>query len=412
MSKELNRLAERDPRPISDQEAMSMAISSKAAIDAAVKVGVEKAQRDVGVETFTCYLCGSLKKREHFYASSDPKSHTGVTRICIDCAKKIAHGAYDDNVMKDPTPETIREALSYIDMSWRHSIYQAACKTNQMEGQDIWDAYIYAWNVGIRASGTYETFADSENIDPFETAKAELSSGKDIAAEEYQYNKRDVIRMIGYDPFEYYPVEEDKPQLYAQLISFMDDDTRGDGMKLGAVIQIVKKLNQVEKINNQIDLYVNDTRNVAKNMAIIEKMSSSSQKLMQVANALAKDNGISANFNQNRSAGASTLSGKMKKLSEIGFRDAKINAFDIGTCEGMRQVAEISEAARHKRIGYDENIAAEIKDIKVELVENAIKEKEEAVERARKYMVENKDLKDYLRAKGMMDAQGRLTTNE
>ena len=402
----LDRLEPREAKT-SDQDMLSVAVSSKAALDSAVRIAVEKAQRDVGVETFTCYLCGKLKKRSDFYTSSDSKSNTGVTRVCIECAKKIAHGSYDDGITKEPTAESIREALSYVDVPWRYSVYQSAVQACQGKGIDIWEQYLH---IHALTEGNKERFIDSEDLDPAATVNAE--SGRDVAEEEYEYNRRDVVRMIGYDPFEYYPVEADKPQLYAQLISFIDDDTRNDGMKLGAVIQIVKKLNQVEKINNQIDLYVNDTKNVAKNMALIEKMSSSSQKLMQVANALAKDNGISANFNQNRSAGASTLSGKMKKLSEIGFRNAKINAFDIGTCEGMKQVAEISEAARHKRIGYDENIAAEIKDIKVELVESATKEKNAAVERARRLMVENKDLKDYLRAKGLMDDAGKLTTNE
>ena len=402
----LDRLEPREAKT-SDQDMLSIAVSSKATLDSAVRIAVEKAQRDVGVETFTCYLCGKLKKRGDFYTSSDSKSNTGVTRVCIDCAKKIAHGSYDDGVTKEPTAESIREALSYVDAPWRYSIYQSAVQACQGKSIDIWEEYLHIYAL---TEGNKERFIDSEDLDPAATVNAE--SGRDVAEEEYEFNRRDVVRMIGYDPFEYYPVEADKPQLYAQLISFIDDDTRNDGMKLGAVIQIVKKLNQVEKINNQIDLYVNDTKNVAKNMALIEKMSSSSQKLMQVANALAKDNGISANFNQNRSAGASTLSGKMKKLSEIGFRNAKINTFDIGTCEGMRQVAEISEAARHKRIGYDENIAAEIKDIKVEIVEKAVKEKDAAVERARKFMVENKDLKDYLKTKGLMDETGRLTTRE
>ena len=68
----------------------------------------------------------------------------------------------------------------------------------------------------------------------------------------------------------------------------------------------------------------------------------------------------------------------------------------------MQQVAEISEAARHKQIGYDEQIANEIKDIKVQLVEELTKEKEKAVEMARKLLVENRDLKDYLVENGLM----------
>ena len=78
----------------------------------------------------------------------------------------------------------------------------------------------------------------------------------------------------------------------------------------------------------------------------------------------------------------------------------------------MRQVAEISEAARHKQIGYDENIAQEIKDIKIELVEKLSKERDKAVEDARKLLMENKDLKDYLRNKGLVDENYRIIEND
>lgn len=76
----------------------------------------------------------------------------------------------------------------------------------------------------------------------------------------------------------------------------------------------------------------------------------------------------------------------------------------------MRQVAEISEAARHKQIGYDEQIATEIKDIKVQLVEELTREKEKAVEMARKLLVENKDLKDYMIEIGIMNKDYELIT--
>lgn len=116
----------------------------------------------------------------------------------------------------------------------------------------------------------------------------------------------------------------------------------------------------------------------------------------------------SVNHNNNKSKGASTLSGKSKELRRIGLRSAEINAFDIGTCRGMQQVAEISEAARHKQIGYDQSIASEIKDIKVQLVEELTKEKEKAVEMARKLLVENRDLKDYLVENGLMTKDYKL----
>ena len=168
--------------------------------------------------------------------------------------------------------------------------------------------------------------------------------------QEYETNRKDVIKAIGYDPFEHYPNDEDKPMLYGSLISFIDEDAKQDGMKMRAIIQIVQTFNQVEKINDTLNKYVNDAADLHNNISSLDKLSGVINKLVSSANALAKDNGISVNHNNNKSKGANTLSGKIKMLNEIGFRDAKINTFDIETCEGMLQVAELSEKARHAQI--------------------------------------------------------------
>ena len=179
-----------------------------------------------------------------------------------------------------------------------------------------------------------------------------------------------------------------------------------------AIIQIVKTYNQVEKINDIIDAYVTDPTNLISNIGALDKLTANVNKLISSSTTLAKDNGISVNFNNNKSKGANTLAGKIKALTEIGYRDAKVNTFDVGTCEGMKQVAELSEKARHAQIGYDENIAQEIKDIKVELVETLTKERDSALETLRVLLVENMDLKKYLTDKGLMDEDGRLISDE
>lgn len=370
-----------------------------------------------------CYLCDTHKTRNKFYISTDPLNQSGITPICKDCAKKLALKIGKDKVEHDPDKESVRLALRYLnkpflDNVWEASVAESENLTSGKVKSNPWCSY--AKNI---AMGNWEclTYADSDGlqsgkVEQLEKIQKENSNtfrekNQEIL-EQYKMNRRDIIHSIGYDPFENYPVEEDKPILYAQLNSFIDDETKNDGMKMGAVIQIVKKLNQAEKLNDQIDKYISDTTHAAENMPLIDKMAGSSQKLMNVATTLAKDNGISVNFNNNKSKGANTLSGKIKKLTEIGLRDAKINAFDIGTCEGMRQVAEISEAARHKQIGYDENIAQEIKDIKVELVEKLSKERDEAVENARKLLMENKDLKDFLLVKGLVNENYEVIDDE
>jgi len=78
----------------------------------------------------------------------------------------------------------------------------------------------------------------------------------------------------------------------------------------------------------------------------------------------------------------------------------------------MQQVAEISSKAQVDQIGFDENIMNEIGNIRRELIDELQKQRDKAVERARLLMVENKDLKDFLRERGLIDEFGRVIDNE
>ena len=102
----------------------------------------------------------------------------------------------------------------------------------------------------------------------------------------------------------------------------------------------------------------------------------------------------------------------MKELELIGFREAKINMYDIDYCRGMQQVAEISAKAQVDQIGFDENVMDEINNIRRELVTTLQKERDKANERARLLLVENKDLKEFLKEKGLIDEFGQVTDDE
>ena len=376
---------------------------------------------------YLCPYCMQEKKKTDFYVSSDPMVLTGITIMCKECARKIAMN-WDEHRQEfgSCTKASIQEALIRLDKPFLNRIWDAsymewASQKEQLRRTTIWDAYIK--NIGLTQYRGLR-WQDSDIFDVYvEKAKqaAKIEIGKEnrqtnINAEDvqeaYKTNRKDAIRMIGYDPFDKYPIEEDKPVLYAQLISFIDEETKNDGMKMNAVIQIVKAFNQIQKINDAIDELSADVMSLNNNNGTIKQHADTISKLLSGANALAKDNGISINFNNNKSKGAHTLSGKMKELVNIGLREAKINTYDIGTCEGMRQVALINEECRHKQIGYDENIAQEIKDIKVELVEKLSRERDEAVEIARKLLLENKDLKDFLKEKGLVNVFYEVIDNE
>lgn len=371
-------------------------------------------------EKYLCYCCGESKSKSFFYTSTDPFNGIGIYPFCKLCIEKIARN-YNDKTRQygEVTKTTLCEALEridlpYIEKLWESSYNEVHDPALTHPKTNVWAAYIknvklqqyngMRWRDGdlFKASDKEESFDIQENA-------LDVDSEQYIT---YKKNKKAVINFVGWDPFKNYPREDELPLLYAQLLTFLDDDTKNDGQKLNAVIQIVKLFNQAEKINRAIDELQIDTKKIIANTSTVKTLREAASKAISDANALAKDNGISVNFNSNRSKGAHTLSGKMKDLVDLGLREAKINTYDIGTCEGMKQVALINEECRHKQIGYDENIAQEIKDIKVELVEKLTKERDEAVEISRKLLLENKDLKDFLLAKGLVNEDYEVIEDE
>lgn len=369
---------------------------------------------------YLCYCCGNKKVRSNFYTSTDPFNSVGVTPYCKDCLEKIARN-YNNNYKEfgDVTKTSLMAACERADVPFIETLWESSCNevndpSLEKPKTNVWAAYIK--NVKMRQYNGMrwrdgDLFKEGVLISD-DTEDKIASTMTPEVLDEYKTNKRDLIRLIGYDPFANYPVEQDLPVLYAQIISFIDEETKNDGMKMNAVIQIVQAFNQIQKLNDAINELLADTKKLNSNNGTIKQHSDTIAKLLSGANALAKDNGISVNFNNSKSKGQNTLTGKMKELDQIGFRDAKINMYDIDYCKGMQQVAEISAKAQVDQIGFDENTFNEINNIRRELVDDLQKQRDKAVERARLLLVENKDLKEFLKDKGLIDEFGKVIDDE
>ena len=373
-------------------------------------------------EKFVCLHCGKLKKRSEFYVSRDPAVTVGIAMPCKECAEKIARNYnHKTGEYGDVTKASLQRACEYLDVPfletlWESAVSQVHDETHERVRSNVWKAYIKDVNslrqyAGMRWRDGDVFKSGGSDVQNEKCDNIEDSLNPDVL-EEYKTNRKDVIRLVGYDPFANYPVEQDLPVLYAQLISFIDEETKNDGMKMNAVIQIVQAFNQIQKLNDAINELSADTKKLNTNNGTIKQHADTISKLLSGANALAKDNGISLNYNNNKSKGQNTLTGKMKDLDLIGFRAAKINMYDIDYCKGMQQVAEISAKAQVDQIGFDENVMSEINNIRRELVDDLQKQRDKAVERARVLLVENKDLKEFLKEKGLIDEFGRVIDDE
>jgi hypothetical protein len=111
--------------------------------------------------------------------------------------------------------------------------------------------------------------------------------------------------------------------------------------------------------------------------------------------------------NKNASKGENTWTGKIKKLKDIDLRDAEVNGFDIGTCRGMQQVLEISDASILKQLRLDESEWSDMVAEQRQLLVDAQRERDVYKEVNRILLRENLDLKDTLEENGLLDV-GKL----
>lgn len=368
---------------------------------------------------YLCPYCNKEKNEDQFYASTDPLIMTGKTSMCKDCAEKIARN-WDERTKQygDCTKGSVQAALERLDKPWIDKLWDASYfeYTNDNAGlkrTNIWASYIK--NVGMKQyvgmrwkDGDLFTNYKEEAI---KQARQEVQQGEAPAEqeinEEYQKNRMDVIRLLGYDPFDK-EQEEDKPLLYSQLIGYLDASGENDDMmRTSSAITIVRGFLQQAKLDDMIAKAMSSP-NVSNKASEIKSYLDSKQRVSSTITQLAEQSCLSLKHNKNQSKGENTWTGKIKKLKEINLREAEVNAFDIGTAEGMRQVADISNASIMKQIALDENDYTEMLSQQREMTVKLREESEKNEEIARILLRENLDLKKFIESQGI-DISSMLT---
>ena len=365
-------------------------------------------------QKYLCHYCLKEKKKSEFYVSTDPRVLTGITFICKDCVRKIALD-WDDNRKEFGacTKATVMNALETIDKPFLNKLWDAsyaewADNTNQRRKTTIWDAYIK--NVAMvnyrgmrwRDGDIFQTYIeDAKQVVALEMGNkdaAQVLIGNQEVNSEFEKNRKDVIKLLGYDPFEGEKLE-DQPLLYSQLLGYLD--TGGDNedmMRNASAITIVRGFSQQTKIDDKI---AKAMANSSVNTSEIKQLLDSKKNLSSTIAQLAEQSCLSLKHNKNASKGENTFTGIVKKLKEMNLREAEVNAFDIGTAEGMKQVADISNASIIKQIRLDEN---DYSDMLIQQREMIVKLQERAdqnEEAARILLRENIDLKRFINEQGI-----------
>lgn len=367
-----------------------------------------------------CPMCELPKDiKTKFYYDSDPllKGH-GFSRICRDCARNIALRVDANGEEHSPTKESVQKALYYLNKPFLESVWDASVQEseNMLSGKkkdNVWFAYIKNIQMKNYAGLSYLDSDMFKKKIVYEDEKQESNSQElsgDVL-EMYKVNKRTVLRFLGYDPFENESIEE-QALLYAKLVGYFDESVKDDGLKLEAVIEIVQSFKDVKTINDTISKYKKQLGNNPAIISTIKSLADTKQKMITSALALAKDNGISENNNKRKSKGAGTLSGIIKELQEMNLDGSEVNTFDYETNLAIEDIMTRNHQNQLRQLNPDENDWEKEVIHQKELLFTLQKERDNAVEFSRLLKKENRDLKDFLLEKGLIDEKGNIIENE
>ena len=375
---------------------------------------------------YLCPYCMKEKKKTEFYASTDPRVLTGITSMCKECVRKIALN-WDDNRSEFGlcTKKSVMAALEYVDKPFLNKVWDSSYadwnnENSGVQRTTIWDAYIrtiqmtHYRGMRWRDGDIFQTYIeDAKQVAALENgdinSSRTLLNSKEVESE-FEKNRKDVIRLLGYDPFEGEKLE-DQPLLYSQLIGYLDSSGEGneDMMRTSSAITIVRGFSQQSKIDDKIAKAMANT-NV--NPSELKTLLDAKKNLSSTISNLAEQSCLSLKHNKNASKGENTWTGKIKKLKDMDLRAAEVNGFDIGTCRGMQQVLEISDASIMKQLALDETEWSDMLAEQRQTIVNLQKERDVYREINRIILRENLDLRDTLEENSLLDVSNLQNLKE
>ena len=349
--------------------------------------------------------------------------HSGYSAICSECARKIALRTDENGEEHKPTKESIITALQYLNKPFLENVYnssvQAAERNAGIPGakQNAWSTYIRTIAMQQYSNKFFKDsdFFKEKIIYEDEKTPADVIKGKESqdTYEGFEKNKEDVIRLLGYDPFEQEALS-DQPFLYSQLIGLLDssEDANDDMMRTASAISIVRAFLQQSKIDNAISSYMSDIQRLRNNSATIKTLQASKKDLTTIIKDLAAESCISLKNNKNAKKGENTWTGKIRKIKDMNLREGEVNGFDIGTCKGMRQVMDMSNASILKQLRLDESEYSDMLAEQREIITKLRDDLDNYKEISRILLRENIDLKDYMEEHDLIEPENLVDLNE
>ena len=314
-------------------------------------------------ENIRCPMCGHTKSINNYYKSNSPLfannySHSVFCKECI-------WNTYDTyfNILKNIKNSVYITCMKF-DIPFSENDYDGMIK-QLVNDNSAHPMRIYMTKINSLGSiNNGLTGFDPKFLFSKDNNKGEITNALSLEAKDLDYNiqlteqdiqvKEDVIRLVGYNPFDGYS-NFDQKFLYNELITYLTEDTLEDAYLLSQVLQLVNNNNQVRKIDIVIASLSSDTKTLISNQGEIKNLSTTKKTIVDNTDKIAKENSISVKNRGDKKAGKSTLTYMMKNLRELGFEDAEHDYYDHMKATGMKQTADISNKSILEQLQFDEN---------------------------------------------------------
>ena len=357
---------------------------------------IEKKQRKI------CSMCNKSLSSEYFwkhfsYVNSGRIDIDGklCMPICRTCSQKLFDYYYNEVYDKD-LKKAMQNVCIELNLYWDADKLNEAKEVYENNGRKlhILSEYVGAISrMGVEYLG--KTYKDSpslikinEIIEEKDKQMAEeirrRDNEEDIPLDwsrEDVANKKKVLRVYRYDPFEF-ESDENKKALYRDLSDMLDDAMEEDYVKSRAALEIVRSFNKIEnwrKILLELEQDANK-EDMELNLKQIKQITDLRNAELKSITDFCRDNGFSARYAQKKAKGAGTISGVMAQMSEKQYERGILNQFDISTSQSIQEAANASWEAIFNQLNVAGNDSYKVIQQQREMVKTSKKKLERAEE--------------------------------
>ena len=319
-------------------------------------------------DKYVCSCCGKALPQDKYFLAynegnlgrieANGKMHT---HICMDCCKNLYEYLFYEKADKDGE-KAMKWLCSYLNIYYDDVSYFKAKKT--MEEKDRKTHIVEEYMSVISRSATLKgkVFLESPDIDVNQNkgdSKADkiINSNTGNVPEDLEEEwskadleaKRQVIKMVGYDPF-YFEIEKDRKILYKDLLGMMEQGMELDGLKVQAAIQIVLSFKNIRELNEKYRKKSDEDAPVSE----LKALSELKKKELETITSFSRDNGFGERYAISKAKGENTFSGIMAKMNEMKYENAILNMYDVETSKSINQAADASFAAIFNQLSMSE----------------------------------------------------------